>query len=95
MTPTVTDVTASISTFNSKAECQLVGTASSTAAPVSSNNDCSCSAFGSCGESGDCACQSGYDGYACSYSSADYLSITAQITDKINSLSASVGTAND
>ena len=85
---TNTDLLPSLTTLEGKPMCSLVGSASSLATPSSNSNSCGCSMFGDCVTDGSCACQSGYAGSSCSYSSADYLSLTSQISSNIDSLNS-------
>ena len=67
----------------------------SAAFPVSLSNECGCSVFGECNSEGNCECEDGYSGFACSYSNADFLSLTTQIALQITNLEALVGSITD
>ena len=95
VTPTVSDILLLLSEVNGKDICPLVGQSSSAASPASPSSDCGCSVFGVCNSAGNCECQDGYSGFACSYSATDYLSLTTQSASEINSLPVSVGIATD
>ena len=80
-----------LTTLNGKGICPLVVEAVSAASPVSASNDCGCSVFGECNSEGDCDCQNGHSGFACSYSDSDYLSLCSRITEEVDHLASSVG----
>ena len=75
--------------------CDLVGAASSLASPPSPSNECGCSQFGDCTSSGSCVCHSGYEGSSCSYSTADFTSLTSQISNSIDLLHSNLATLSD
>ena len=81
---TNTDLLPSLTALEVNPMCSLVGSASSLPTPSSNSNSCGCSMFWDCVTDGSCACQSGYAGSSCSYSSADYLSLTSQISSNID-----------
>ena len=95
VTPTVIDILPQLSSLDANQICPLVRESVSAAFPVSLSNDCGCSHFGDCNSEGSCECQDGYTGFACSYSNADYLTLTSQITQQVNILDVSVGSITD
>ena len=77
--PTVTDIMPQLSSVDDKRICPLVRETVYFASPVSLSNECGCTTFGVCNPEGHCECVDGYSGFVCSYSNADYLSLTTQV----------------